>query len=515
MSKALYSLLSIFFGFPLLSMERSETVIFPVYKLVKESYGVRDPRRHIVDLSHGKATNLNSLERLLLTRNGETKPASQWEHLKILLTNSNLANLPPDLDQLTNLEELKLAHNQLTEIADPIIFLRQLRKLDISHNAVAIVSHQLVELEKLNNLNVSNNLLKQLPEALLHLKNLTKLNIAGNQIQKLPSQLAMLMVLKSLDVSFNSLEFTGNAVEVLAQLTNLQVLKLCGNEIGALPDNFGALTSLKELHLDHNHLQDLPQSCAKLARKKLLENQSSEYVGLQLLSLSSNNIFIFPAIILSIKTLRRLFLDHNFLTEIPSDYQLFALDLDQLDLSYNRLAFLPDNMLLDNLRIISLNNNILTELPQKGIGSDLLCSIEVRHNLLKYLPDWLMDRPCLMRLDVRDNRLGEIIEGKYQAVGSFKDVAQFRTAKTNSLKLFLEKLSKPIDKTGYTIFFIGDSSGFLTRLPIDVLFQIYTFLCPSLKNIDPIWFDQGQSPKSAQWMLQDYSLWHGKFNKYE
>jgi internalin A len=122
--------------------------------------------------------------------------------------------------------------------------------LDLSTMELAVIPAELGQLTDLQSLNLRNNWLKSLPAELGQLTNLQTLNLGSNRLTSLPSELGHLANLQKLDLYGNRL--TSLPAEV-GQLTNLRELDLYGNRLTSLPAEVGQLTNLRSLKLQGNH----------------------------------------------------------------------------------------------------------------------------------------------------------------------------------------------------------------------------------------------------------------------
>lgn len=110
-------------------------------------------------------------------------PAAPIANSNILdLSNRQLARVPNDVFNQTNLVELNISNNQLTgSLQAEIRHLQNLRVLKASNNHMTGVPAEIGQLTKLEILDLSNNQLTGLPNELGNLKNLKVLNLSGNQ----------------------------------------------------------------------------------------------------------------------------------------------------------------------------------------------------------------------------------------------------------------------------------------------------------------------------------------------
>ena len=96
----------------------------------------------------------------------------------------------------------------------------------------------------------------------------------------------------------------------------------------------------------------------------------------------------------------------NFITEIPPELPLRLPHLTHIDLSYNKLLELPENLpVFFHLETLILNNNQLTELPSTIHRISKLRKLNLSANKLRELPNNLGALSALERLNVTDNKL--------------------------------------------------------------------------------------------------------------
>ncbi|MCU0446062.1 MAG: leucine-rich repeat domain-containing protein [Microscillaceae bacterium] len=193
---------------------------------------------------------------------------------RLQLNSLRLHQLPAEVWQFKQLEELYVSDNYLTNLPD-----------DLAQ-----------KLPRLRILDVSNNHLKRLPSALNQLNDLEYLNISFNQITALPTD--------------------------FAKLQKLQVLNLENNTFRNLPIEIFSLSNLKHLLIRHLKIKDFSQFLT-------LKN-------LQQLSLEDCGISAFPAEIWQFQHLERLSLAHNQLDKIPAEIDRLP-KLVYLNLAHNRL----------------------------------------------------------------------------------------------------------------------------------------------------------------------------------
>jgi len=96
----------------------------------------------------------------------------------------------------------------------------------------------------------------------------------------------------------------------------------------------------------------------------------------------------------------------NCFTYIPSEFSIRLPHLSFIDLSHNRLIYLPDSFgYLFHLKTLLLNNNRLQELPETFCLLARLQKVDLSHNQLKCLPQTLGNMESLESLNISYNEL--------------------------------------------------------------------------------------------------------------
>jgi Leucine-rich repeat (LRR) protein len=320
---------------------------------------------------------------VVLTSDGEIAESSttkkrkeydaQGKLIVLDLSNSDLKQLPAELEQLSDLQELNLSYNQLIQFPSELGQLTHLQRLDLRGNQLRELPAELEQLTNLQELYLNNNLLYELPAQLGQLIHLQELHVNNNQLHELPSQLGQLTNLKHLDLSSNLLRLLPAE---LGHLTNLQRLYLSNNRLREIPSELGQLISLQEFILNNNLLGELPASLGQLTNLQglyLRGNQLGELpasleqlINLQGLYLRDNQLSQLPPNVGRLTRLQRLYLDENQLQELPPELGQLT-NLQELYLNKNRLRELPPKLgQLTSLQMLRLENNpeLLTPPPE-------------------------------------------------------------------------------------------------------------------------------------------------------
>eukprot|EP00438_Fugacium_kawagutii_P008200 Skav229043 [mRNA] locus=scaffold2828:38139:43017:+ [translate_table: standard] len=298
------------------------------------------------------------------------------------LSHNRLKALPESLKQ-TDLRDLYVNNNQLTQVPSAISSLQNLVRLDLSYNQLAALPPWLGNLGKLNRLYLQVNRIVSLPESIQQLLSLSVLMLNDNRLSQLPESIGQMR-------SLQTLEIKGNGLRSLPQLTGLQwlyYLDLSFNQLETLPPLEG-LKGLYYLFLQKNQLTKLPDSIGAL--EKLID-----------LNLRSNRLTRLPESILNLKWLNFLTLDNNQLTALPASFGNFT-DLRFLSLTSNRLQSLPDSFGTLKLATLHLDGNRLTSIPRLR-ENELIVEIRASRNQLTTFP--VDNMPNLQVLSLHNNQL--------------------------------------------------------------------------------------------------------------
>ncbi|XP_067305915.1 malignant fibrous histiocytoma-amplified sequence 1 [Pseudorasbora parva] len=166
---------------------------------------------------------LKALPTELLRRGGEA--------VKVDLQRNRLKQIT-GISELTNLKELNLSRNEITDFPSEIRGLRQLETLYLSQNSIKTIPENVFpSLGKLNFLKLSTNRLEMLPNDLSRCQDLTYLNLSNNCLKNLDPVVG-LSRLKELYVERNKLaELPG----LLFQNRSLNQFKANGNPLRKPP----------------------------------------------------------------------------------------------------------------------------------------------------------------------------------------------------------------------------------------------------------------------------------------
>ncbi|XP_034230739.1 leucine-rich repeats and immunoglobulin-like domains protein 1 [Thrips palmi] len=256
------------------------------------------------------------------------------------------------LRHLVDLTELKLSHNEFSDIPDLPSSLIHLSSLVLSHNQINITSSgakTLYKLPLLATLDLSNNYITHLSGSIFsNTSSLKELNLNNNGIHRLEGgQLEGLTNLQDLRINKNKLKNISN--DAFKHLKALQNLDLNRNQ----------LTTLESLTF-----QDLAQlTTLRIRRNNIAHLDDGVFWGLKNIStllLDHNNVAnISKSWLYGLDSLHLLNLSHNHVKELDLECWSFTSNLLELDLSHNQIKMIGRNSLnhLSKLQRLKLNVN--------------------------------------------------------------------------------------------------------------------------------------------------------------
>ncbi|XP_018497358.1 protein flightless-1 [Galendromus occidentalis] len=313
------------------------------------------------------------------------------------LDRTNLDGFPDEMSRLQKLESLHLQRNNLSSIFGAIPTMKNLRYLNCHHNKLTSVPPDLGLLEELTVLDLSHNDLREVPENLEKAVYLTVLNLSYNRIESIPQHLFLnLLDLVYLDMSGNQLETLPPQMRRLVFLETLLLNdspKLGNYQLKQLH----ALTSLRTLHVG-NAARTLTNTPLALDMTSLLSD----------IDFSSNNLPRVPDMLYALKTLRRLNLSDNCITELSPEIGDSWKLLETLNVSRNKLVALPSSLCkCSQLRRLYVNDN---RIDFDGIPSGIgklhnLQVFQAANNNLEMIPEGVVRCGRLKKLVLANNRL--------------------------------------------------------------------------------------------------------------
>ncbi len=114
------------------------------------------------------------------------KEAAKDRRPSLDLSKQGLTALPPEIGQLTNLQELDLENNQLSALPPEIGQLTSLQELNLDSNQLRALPPEIGQLTSLQELKLHGNQLRALPPEIGHLSSLESLDVDDNPLNEPP-----------------------------------------------------------------------------------------------------------------------------------------------------------------------------------------------------------------------------------------------------------------------------------------------------------------------------------------
>lgn len=243
--------------------------------------------------------------------------------------------------------------------------------------------------------------------------NLVELDISRNKLKSLPVQIRQLVHLRVLNLTSNELT---EIPQELYSLTELQILSLSQNQIQVIPEDLPlALPNLITLRVAANLIDTLP-SCLHLWRNMRHLQLGSVYGG--------NRLIHLPDRIADMPLLEELDVSYNQLRTLPND--LCIPTLLSLNVSHNQLDLVPKSIAsCSRLKTLNLSKNHLTSLPADLVNLGRLELFDISENLLCIMPAEILERMQSATLLITGNPLSR--PGHYERQDAYTQILQQMT----------------------------------------------------------------------------------------
>jgi Leucine-rich repeat (LRR) protein len=248
---------------------------------------------------------LDQLSKFEMYSDVENLPVDKDSVLRLNLSEQQLTEIPSEVFNLTNLQELNISQNNLSELKG-IEKLINLQILNIGMNDFEIFPLEITKLKNLKVLSIWWNKIKSFPQAFyeenrlieqldmtsmfefdfennlnqIHsFENLRQLNLGNNQTPNLTIQFDKLTNLEVFGYIRQESVNLKKLCQDLASCKNLKTVHFSVNNISVLPEEILLLENLEELNLYDNKLITLPESIVKMKKLKeisLIDNPINE-----------------------------------------------------------------------------------------------------------------------------------------------------------------------------------------------------------------------------------------------
>uniref|UniRef100_A0A182MPE7 LRRCT domain-containing protein n=1 Tax=Anopheles culicifacies TaxID=139723 RepID=A0A182MPE7_9DIPT len=347
---------------------------------------------HILQ-GHGSVTTLNLDNNQIAMV--ENEAFANFKALMTLSLRGNMITVVNDFVYNPNmLQHLDLASNRINDIKGLKTYtLSHLTYLNLSHNLIKSIGTELSKLEALETLDLSRNAIKRREKPIILPKNLQQLLLHNNELTTWPFE-TVPETLTDLSLGFNQINLTKEA-------TNVRRLDLSYNRLASFCGE--CFPSLEELDLSGNYLEALPRFGNQPTRlRKISFNRMP--------NLQSIERSTFQGVTEQLHELEISFCPQ--LTTI--EFHAFAdlKELKRLDLSYNALQQVPENMVNWNQIEQGVNlqgNPINCACSMQWLVDRVIPAMHSKRELHKLFPNLRCAQPAIYKdhlivhLTVHDN----------------------------------------------------------------------------------------------------------------
>lgn len=331
-----------------------------------------------------------AIQAIVVFYDNESNPVTANQPKELNLSECNLKSLPPlfSWPPFSGLVKLDLSSNRL-ETLPPMNRLQNLQHINLKGNHFEHLPDTLFTCKNIENLNLSENKLLEIAPRIRELNKLTSLNLDSNQLDLLPAEMNELRSLEILSLHNNHLE----ELPVLNRLEKCKKIYISKNEFSTFPTTLCTLPTLEIVNCSSNHLSELPSGVKDL--KNLLE-----------LDLSNNQFSTLPSCIPYLTKLKELILEYNQLKELSNLHLLQNLRI--LSINCNLLNELPSTMILPPLTQLFISDGDLKHIPTFITNCSSLTTLTLDHNGLDTLPDSIGNLNNLEDLFLNMNELSSL-----------------------------------------------------------------------------------------------------------
>lgn len=303
----------------------------------------------------------------------------------INLSSTPLKSFPVDILNICGLRMLILSKSCLSGLLD-IVLPPTLSILDLSYNEITKVSSRFASSCRfLTVLNLSWNNLTEIPDDFPEQLCFSHIILNHNQLSKIPVNILVCTTVEKLDISNNKFSNIGEF-----KYPQLREFDISFNNFIDLPDSFTFSAFLIVLNVSYNNLTDLPQSLFNCRKVESLYASHNEFTRI-------------PNCIFSLTSLTTLVFSFNKLTYLPSSFSSFPF-LQHIDLSNNNFQSFPSTILLPTLMFLNISHNLIPEIVD--FQSHNLTVLDLSYNKIAFLPQINMQK--LLCLNISCNQLKSV-----------------------------------------------------------------------------------------------------------
>ncbi|XP_034159559.2 PH domain leucine-rich repeat-containing protein phosphatase 1 [Pangasianodon hypophthalmus] len=390
---------------------------------------------------HPSVGNMHNLQTLLLDGNTLTSLPAELGSLQRLcylgLSFNEFSGVPAVLERLSAVERLCMAGNRVEQLTLQTFRLLSIKYVDLRLNRISsVVPDEPDFLRHVTQLDVRDNCLSELDASLfprlevLHCQRnrITRLRLRGSTLKALYASNNEIRDLEASPIASNLtyMDVSRNCLEALpawlSDSKKLEVLDVSHNSIRELPQWLFCSSSLRKVLAGHNRLQRLPERVEK-PMVEVLDVQHNQLVelpcnlflksnSLRCLNASANKLESLPPSSLSDESnsiLQELYLTNNHLTDKCVPLLTGHTHLRVLHMAYNHLQTFPASKMakLEELEEVDLSGNRLKAVPTTILNCRRMHTLIAHSNTIEVFPEvmQLMDMKCV---DLSCNELVEI-----------------------------------------------------------------------------------------------------------
>ncbi|KAF4088828.1 hypothetical protein AMELA_G00059180 [Ameiurus melas] len=390
---------------------------------------------------HPSVGNMHNLQTLLLDGNTLSSLPAELGSLQRLcylgLSFNEFSGVPAVLERLSGVERLCMAGNRVEQLVLQTFRLLSIKYVDLRLNRISSVAPDEPDfLRHVTQLDVRDNCLSELDASLfprlevLHCQRnrITRLRLRGSTLKALYASSNEIRDLEASPIASNltCMDVSRNCLEALpawlSDSKKLEVLDVSHNYIRELPQWLFCSSSLRKVLAGHNHLQRLPERVEK-PMVEVLDVQHNQLVelpcnlflksnSLRCLNASANKLESLPPSSLSDESnsiLQELYLTNNHLTDKCVPLLTGHTHLRVLHMAYNHLQTFPASKMakLEELEEVDLSGNRLKAVPTTILNCRRMHTLIAHSNTIEVFPEvmQLMDMKCV---DLSCNELVEI-----------------------------------------------------------------------------------------------------------
>ncbi|XP_038626163.1 PH domain leucine-rich repeat-containing protein phosphatase 1 [Tachyglossus aculeatus] len=391
----------------------------------------------------GKVGDMHNLQTFLLDGNHLLSLPAEMENMQQLsylgLSFNEFADIPSVLAKLTAVDRLCMSGNCLETLSlQALGRVPHIKHVDLRLNGIRelVVAEDSDALHHVTQLDLRDNKLVELDVTVfcniqvLHCERnqLGSLKLSGASLKALyasSNELVHLDVcpvptfLTLMDLSRNRLE---NVPEWVCDSPKLEVLDIGHNHIRELPARLFCNRGLRKLLAGHNRLTRLPDrlegtqvEVLDVQHNQLLElppNLLLKADSLRYLNASANSLETLPPAPLSEETasvLQELYVTNNRLTDKCVPFLTGHPRLKILHMAYNRLQSFPASKMakLEELEEVDLSGNKLKAMPTTILACRRMHTVSAHSNCIEVFPE-VMQLPEIKCVDLSCNELSEV-----------------------------------------------------------------------------------------------------------